>query len=92
MNYFALLPQLPSVSGVRAAGKTACCVGNFLPGAPFHPEHQRRTQSKHMKYVKVRVFITSCQKLLFNLIIEGLRKSVKKYKSESVPTFGRKVC
>ena len=40
MNYFALFSQLPGVSGVRAAGKTACCVGNFLPGASLHPDHQ----------------------------------------------------
>ena len=77
MNYFALLPQLPSVSGVRAAGKTACCVGNFLPGAPLHPEHQRRTQSKHMNIMKVRVFITSCQELLFILIREKCEKKNK---------------
>ena len=51
MNYFALLPQLPSVSGVRAAGKTACCVGNFLPGAPLHPEHQGKYELYESKSV-----------------------------------------
>ena len=71
MNYFALLPQLPSVSGVRAAGKTACCVGNFLPGASLHPDHH------NMNYMKVRVFITSCQELLFILIREKCEKKNK---------------
>ena len=51
MNYFALHPQLPSVSGVRAAGKTACCVGNFLPGASLHPDHQGKYESYDSKSV-----------------------------------------